>query len=169
MLAASVAAGIGANLGAPIGAVLFSIEVTSTYYPLRNYWHAYLSSIIGAITMRFFWNKRWGLPYVNLYKFTIRFTKLIFSWLTAILPTSFEHLEFSWLELIIFIVLGIVNALLGVLFIKLSFTSKKFWNKFTKNKWLESPYVYALLIAITTSTLSFPHLLGESIGVCLNY
>ena len=148
MLAASVAAGIGANLGAPIGGVLFSIEVTSTYYPLRNYWHAYMASIVGAITMRWLWNMRWGQP-----------------WLTAIAPTSFQHLEFSWLELIIFIVLGAVAALFGVLFIKLSFISKKYWNKYTKNKWASSPYFYAFLVAIVTSTLTFPHFLGESVGV----
>lgn len=35
MLAASVAAGVTAVFGAPIGGVLFSVEVTSTYYMAR--------------------------------------------------------------------------------------------------------------------------------------
>ena len=69
MLAASCACGIAANMGmqllygglkqfsgAPIGGVLFSIEVTSTYYPLRNYWYAYVTSIVGAFMYRILWN-----------------------------------------------------------------------------------------------------------------
>jgi len=47
-------------VGAPVGGVLFSIEVTSTYYPLRNYWLAYLSSISGAVLFRYLWNLRFG-------------------------------------------------------------------------------------------------------------
>jgi chloride channel 2 len=41
MLAASVAAGVTATFGAPIGGVLFSIEVTSTYYMVSNLWKAF--------------------------------------------------------------------------------------------------------------------------------
>lgn len=41
MLAASVAAGVTATFGAPIGGVLFSIEVTSTYYMVNNLWKAF--------------------------------------------------------------------------------------------------------------------------------
>ena len=41
MLAAAVAAGVTATFGAPIGGVLFSIEVTSTYYFVSNLWKAF--------------------------------------------------------------------------------------------------------------------------------
>lgn len=41
MLTASVAAGVTATFGAPIGGVLFSIEVTSTYYMVNNLWKAF--------------------------------------------------------------------------------------------------------------------------------
>lgn len=35
ILAAGVAAGVTATFGTPVGGVLFSIEVTSTYYAVR--------------------------------------------------------------------------------------------------------------------------------------
>lgn len=73
MLSAGCAAGIAANLGtligltlfiieigAPIGGVLFSIEVTSTYYPMRNYWFSYLTAITGALTFRWLWNLKYN-------------------------------------------------------------------------------------------------------------
>lgn len=41
MLASSVAAGVTATFLAPIGGVLFSIEVTSTYYIVNNLWKAF--------------------------------------------------------------------------------------------------------------------------------
>lgn len=36
LLAAACASGIATAFGAPFGGVLFSIEVTSTYYPVKN-------------------------------------------------------------------------------------------------------------------------------------
>lgn len=41
MLTAAVAAGVTATFGAPIGGVLFSIEVTSTYYFVSNFWKTF--------------------------------------------------------------------------------------------------------------------------------
>ena len=42
ILAASVAVGVSATFGSPIGGVLFSIEVTSTYYNVPTYWKRYM-------------------------------------------------------------------------------------------------------------------------------
>lgn len=41
MMGASVAAGVTAAFGAPIGGVLFSIEVTSTYFMVNNLWKSF--------------------------------------------------------------------------------------------------------------------------------
>ena len=54
MLAASVAAGVTATFGAPIGGVLFSIEVTSTYYMVSNLWKAFFCSVWGILAFKFF-------------------------------------------------------------------------------------------------------------------
>jgi len=36
--------------GAPVGGVLFSIEVTSTYYLVNNLWRAFLCAIFCVVT-----------------------------------------------------------------------------------------------------------------------
>lgn len=60
MLTASAASGIAANLGCPIGGVLFAIEITSTYYPVRNYWFSFLAAMVAAVTYRGVFNYRFG-------------------------------------------------------------------------------------------------------------
>lgn len=52
MLAAGTAVGIAACFAAPVGGMLFSIEVTSTYFAVRHYWRRYLAALWGAITFR---------------------------------------------------------------------------------------------------------------------
>lgn len=47
MLSAACAGGLASVFGAPIGGVLFSIEVTSTYYPVTNYWTAFCCAMVG--------------------------------------------------------------------------------------------------------------------------
>eukprot|EP01118_Nematostelium_gracile_P020482 TRINITY_DN9940_c0_g1_i1.p1 TRINITY_DN9940_c0_g1~~TRINITY_DN9940_c0_g1_i1.p1 ORF type:complete len:348 (+),score=86.81 TRINITY_DN9940_c0_g1_i1:89-1045(+) len=42
VIGAACATGVAAHFGAPVGGVLFSIEVTSSYYPTRNYFYAFV-------------------------------------------------------------------------------------------------------------------------------
>ena len=52
VLAAGCAAGVSATFGAPVGGVLFSIEVTSTYYSISHLWKAMFTSVCGALVFR---------------------------------------------------------------------------------------------------------------------
>ena len=52
ILAAGTAVGIAACFAAPVGGMLFSIEVTSTYFAVRHYWRRYLAALWGAIMFR---------------------------------------------------------------------------------------------------------------------
>lgn len=52
MLAAACAVGVGACFAAPVGGVLFSIEVTTTYFAVRNYWRGFFASVCGASLYR---------------------------------------------------------------------------------------------------------------------
>ena len=52
ILAASVAVGVSATFGSPIGGVLFSIEVTSTYYNVPTYWKRYA---VSGLLMWWWW------------------------------------------------------------------------------------------------------------------
>jgi chloride channel 2 len=54
MLAAAVAAGVTATFGAPIGGVLFSIEVTSTYYFVSNLWKAFFWACVAMVWLKTF-------------------------------------------------------------------------------------------------------------------
>ena len=45
MLGAACAAGVVATFGTPIGGVLFSVEVTATYYMVNNLWRGFVCSI----------------------------------------------------------------------------------------------------------------------------
>lgn len=56
LLAAACAIGVAANFGTPFGGLLFSIEVTSTYYPIRNYYYAFLTALFGSLTYLWLWN-----------------------------------------------------------------------------------------------------------------
>lgn len=52
ILAAGTAVGISACFAAPVGGMLFSIEVTSTYFAVRHYWRRFLAALCGAIMFR---------------------------------------------------------------------------------------------------------------------
>ena len=52
MLAAACAVGVACTFAAPIGGVLFSIEVTATYFAVQNYWRGFYSAVCGAFVFR---------------------------------------------------------------------------------------------------------------------
>ena len=45
MLSAAAAIGVVATFGTPIGGVLFSVEVTATYYMVSNLWRCFVGAI----------------------------------------------------------------------------------------------------------------------------
>ena len=49
ILASACAVGVASNFSSPIGGVLFSIEVTATYYTISNYWKSFVSTIGAAM------------------------------------------------------------------------------------------------------------------------
>jgi H+/Cl- antiporter ClcA len=52
VLAAACAAGVSAAFGSPVGGVLFSIEVTSTYYSISHLWKAFFTAVCGTLFVR---------------------------------------------------------------------------------------------------------------------
>lgn len=52
MLAAGCAVGVACTFSAPVGGVLFSIEVTSVYFAVRNYWRGFFAAICAATIFR---------------------------------------------------------------------------------------------------------------------
>lgn len=52
MMAAACALGVACCFGAPIGGVLFTVEVTTSYYYVRNYWRAFYAAVWGTTIIR---------------------------------------------------------------------------------------------------------------------
>lgn len=147
MLSAACAVGVGCCFAAPIGGVLFSIEVTSTFFAVRNYWRGFFAATFSAFIFRVLavWNKD---------EETI----------TALFKTRFRmDFPFDLQELPVFAVLGIASGLGGALYVYLnriiveSMRKQKTINKFLLKKRLVYPAVVTLLI----STLTFPPGFGQ--------
>ncbi|KAJ6653841.1 hypothetical protein lerEdw1_008638 [Lerista edwardsae] len=101
MLAAACAVGVGCCFAAPIGGVLFSIEVTSTFFAVRNYWRGFFAATFSAFIFRVLavWNKD---------EETI----------TALFKTRFRlDFPFDLQELPAFAVIGIASGFGGALFV----------------------------------------------------
>ena len=49
IFAASAAVGISSAFNSPVGGLLFSIEVTSTFYLVANYWRSFIAAMAGAV------------------------------------------------------------------------------------------------------------------------
>uniref|UniRef100_A0A671FCK3 Chloride channel protein 2 n=1 Tax=Rhinolophus ferrumequinum TaxID=59479 RepID=A0A671FCK3_RHIFE len=142
MLAAACAVGVGCCFAAPIGGVLFSIEVTSTFFAVRNYWRGFFAATFSAFIFRVLavWNRD---------EETI----------TALFKTRFRlDFPFDLQELPAFAVIGIASGFGGALFVYLNrkivqvMRKQKTINRFLMKKRLLFPALVTLLI----STLTFP-------------
>jgi chloride channel 2 len=103
-LSSACAVGVTAAFGTPIGGVLFSIEVTTTYYMTNNYWRAFFASVVGAIMFRWL-NLLSGNNDRNASLFT---------------TTDVEqfHSKYSSIETLFFLPLAIIAGILGGIFVK---------------------------------------------------
>ncbi|NWR41989.1 CLCN2 protein, partial [Regulus satrapa] len=147
MLAAACAVGVGCCFAAPIGGVLFSIEVTSTFFAVRNYWRGFFAATFSAFIFRVLavWNKD---------EETI----------TALFKTRFRlDFPFDLQELPAFAVIGIASGFGGALFVYLNrkivqfMRRQKTINRFLMKKRLLFPALVTLII----STLTFPPGFGQ--------
>uniref|UniRef100_A0A4W5R5N5 Chloride voltage-gated channel 2 n=1 Tax=Hucho hucho TaxID=62062 RepID=A0A4W5R5N5_9TELE len=147
MLSAACAVGVGCCFAAPIGGVLFSIEVTSTFFAVRNYWRGFFAATFSAFIFRV-------LAVWNQDEETI----------TALFKTRFRlDFPFDLQELPAFAILGIACGFGGALFVYLNrlivecMRKQKTINKFLLRKRLVFPAMVTLII----STLTFPPGFGQ--------
>merc|ERR1719309_1361276 len=129
--------------GSPIGGVLFSIEVTSVYFAVRNYWRGFFSAVCGAVIFRLLsvWFEEGNDTIV------------------AVFRTGFS-MEFPYdpQELIIFAMMGVCCGLGGALYVYLHRryvlwmrSNKKLTKFLQKNR-----FIYPFLVSLLISALSFP-------------
>ncbi|XP_016896585.2 chloride channel protein-like isoform X2 [Cynoglossus semilaevis] len=104
ILTVGCAVGVGCCFGTPLGGVLFSIEVTSTYFAVRNYWRGYFAATFSAFIFRV-------LSVFNKDAVTI----------TALFRTNFRmDFPFDLQELPAFAIIGISCGFLGAFFVYLN-------------------------------------------------
>ncbi|XP_030596701.1 chloride channel protein 1a [Archocentrus centrarchus] len=147
ILTVGCAVGVGCCFGTPLGGVLFSIEVTSTYFAVRNYWRGYFAATFSAFIFRV-------LSVFNKDAVTI----------TALFRTNFRmDFPFDLQELPAFAIIGIFCGFLGAFFVYLNRQVVLFMRRpnamtrfLTKHR-LVFPAVVTLVIA----TLTFPPGFGQ--------
>jgi H+/Cl- antiporter ClcA len=54
ILAASAAVGVSSAFNAPVGGLLFSIEITATFYLVSNYWKSFVAAVAGSVACNIF-------------------------------------------------------------------------------------------------------------------
>ncbi|XP_072317123.1 chloride channel protein 1 [Eucyclogobius newberryi] len=147
ILTVGCAVGVGCCFGTPLGGVLFSIEVTSTYFAVRNYWRGYFAATFSAFIFRVLsvWNKD---------AVTI----------TALFKTNFRmDFPFDLQELPAFALIGISCGFLGAFFVYLNRQVVLFMRRPTAlTRFLtKHRLIYPGAVTLIIATFTFPPGFGQ--------
>ncbi|XP_014802990.1 PREDICTED: chloride channel protein 1 [Calidris pugnax] len=147
VLTVGCAVGVGCCFGTPLGGVLFSIEVTSTYFAVRNYWRGFFAATFSAFIFRVLavWNKD---------AVTI----------TALFRTNFRmDFPFDLQELPAFAVIGICSGFLGAFFVYLNRQVVLCIRRHTALSQFLTKYrlIYPGVITFLIATMTFPPGFGQ--------
>ena len=134
MYSAAVAAGMTCTFGAPMGAVMFSIEVSSTYYMVSNLFKSFFCATFSLIIFKI--------------------TDMI-SWMHLSFPTKFPtNIDIDH-EIFLYAILGILSGIFGALFIqvmtKITFLRLKFKDSLISNRWR-----WCFFVAVISGLMKFP-------------
>ncbi|XP_037549249.1 chloride channel protein 1 [Nematolebias whitei] len=147
ILTVGCAVGVGCCFGTPLGGVLFSIEVTSTYFAVRNYWRGYFAATFSAFIFRV-------LSVFNKDAVTI----------TALFRTNFRmDFPFDLQELPAFAIIGISCGFLGAFFVYLNRQVVLFMrrpNPMTRFL-MKHRLVFPAAVTLVIATLTFPPGFGQ--------
>nr|XP_033778148.1 chloride channel protein ClC-Ka isoform X2 [Geotrypetes seraphini] len=147
MLVAAAAVGVSTVFGAPISGVLFSVEVMSSHFAVRDYWRGFFAATCGAFMFRL-------LAVFNSEQETI----------TALFKTNFKvDFPFDLPETFIFMLLG---ALCGAISCAYLFCQRWLLG-YVRRNWLTAKLlatdkaVYSALVALLLASITFPPGLGH--------
>ncbi|GMR52010.1 hypothetical protein PMAYCL1PPCAC_22205, partial [Pristionchus mayeri] len=146
MLAAGCAVGVACAFTAPVGGVLFSIEVTSVFFAVRNYWRGFFAAVCAATITRIVTTliKDHDLDMNTLYQ--------------THFPTGKAY---ALQELPVFALIGLVMGFAGAAFILfhrkiILFMRRKSMGVFQRH-WM----IYPLLVAFVFGIFTYPEALGQ--------
>ncbi|KAM6973832.1 chloride channel protein 1-like [Tautogolabrus adspersus] len=147
ILTVGCAVGVGCCFGTPLGGVLFSIEVTSTYFAVRNYWRGYFAATFSAFIFRV-------LSVFNKDAVTI----------TALFRTNFRmDFPFDLQELPAFAIIGICCGFLGAFFVYLNRQVVLFMRRPNAMTRFLTKYrlLFPAVVTLVIATLTFPPGFGQ--------
>ncbi|NXI36701.1 CLCKB protein, partial [Galbula dea] len=152
MLVAAQAVGVATVFGAPISGVLFSVEVMSTHFAVRDYWRGYFAATCGAFMFRL-------LAVFNSEQGKARWETII-AVFKSDLKTDFP---FDLLETFFFVIVGAVCGLVGCAYLfcqrwLLAFVKN---NRFTAKLLATDKPVYSVLVVLLLASITFPPGLGQ--------
>ncbi|XP_061380287.1 chloride channel protein 2 isoform X3 [Danaus plexippus] len=147
MLAAACAVGVASCFAAPVGGVLFSIEVTTTYFAVRNYWRGFFAACCSAIMFRLLSVWSGALPTVK-----------------PLFPTSLpQDFPFDPQEFAVFVLLGIVCGLMAALWVFLHRQYVLFMRntKVLSNFLQKNRFIYPGVMTLVVMSVLFPPGIGK--------
>eukprot|EP00903_Cladosiphon_okamuranus_P009149 g8742.t1 len=145
VLAATVAVGLSSTFAATIGGVLFSIEITTLYYDVGNYFKAFVAAISGTVAVSLLRTLLEGSP--------------------EYIERDFSKDEFRVWQYPVFAAMGVLCGFIGPLYVNFRLNMLKLGRKWGKHSIRTAParrweYVWAAtsvacLAATMTAVLSF--------------
>ncbi|XP_053308166.1 chloride channel protein ClC-Kb-like [Spea bombifrons] len=147
MLVAAAAVGVSTVFGAPISGVLFSVEVMSSHFAVRNYWRGFFAATCGAFMFRL-------LAVFNSEQDTI----------TALFKTNFKiSFPFDLPETFFFMMLGVICGVVSCAYLfcqrwLLGYVRR---NSFTSKLLASDKPLYSALVALLVASITFPESLGR--------
>ncbi|NXK00274.1 CLCKB protein, partial [Corythaixoides concolor] len=147
MLVAAQAVGVATVFGAPISGVLFSIEVMSSHFAVRDYWRGFFAATCGAFMFRV-------LAVFNSEQESI----------AAIFKSKFEiDFPFDLPETFFFAILGAICGLVGCayLFCQRWLLAAVRENRLTAKLLATDKPIYTVLVVLLLASITFPPGLGQ--------
>mmetsp|Transcript_1960 Transcript_1960/g.1420 ORF Transcript_1960/g.1420 Transcript_1960/m.1420 type:complete len:228 (+) Transcript_1960:669-1352(+) len=133
MIGVAIAAGVVATFGTPFGGIIFSIEVTATYYMVGSLLKAFICSTLTLIISQLFTK----LQIVTLFQ-----------------KTSYESIELDY-EVALFCLLGVccgyVASIYNLMLTKMVFLRVRLKQPFISNRWR-----WCFFVGLTIGVISFP-------------
>lgn len=145
ILAAACALGVATNFASPIGGVLFSIEVTATYYMVSNYWKAFVSSVGASASVL-------AIQALISVKVSIKGKDL------AIFATDLMPTPFSVWELAAYSLLGISMGIVGGIEVTLIKSIANYRSKLyaKSSKWIAYlRWIDLILVGLATAIITW--------------
>ncbi|XP_066251883.1 chloride channel protein 2-like [Euwallacea similis] len=150
LIGAAYAVGVACTFNSPIGGVLFSVEISTAYFAVRNYWRGFFAAVWGATVYRLLYVWIDGVD-------TIR----------VVFPTSFiNDFPYDPLELISFAILGVICGVGGCFYICVLRAFNKFINSSKWINWIkkQNRFIYPFFVVLIISTVTWPPGIGQFIA-----